>query len=117
MRVAGNFLSDDRLDSIGFCVDFLQVPLLMVLGHTCCGTVTAAIDVVAQRQDLPGRLFVLIDALELSLLGAKIDEVADLLLAATKVNARGQVRRLETISPAISAAREAGQARITGGIL
>ncbi|HEV2127308.1 MAG TPA: carbonic anhydrase [Thermomicrobiales bacterium] len=116
VRVAGNFLSDYGLASLEFCVEFLQVPLLMVLGHTHCGAVTAAVDVVEKRQDLPGRLFVLIDALEPSVLRAKMDEPADLLLAATEENVRRQVRRLETISPVINAAREAGRVKIAGGI-
>src|SRR5680860_497955 len=68
VRLAGNFLSDYGLASMEYCVQFLHVPLLMVLGHTHCGAVTAAIRVVQDEADLPGRLFVLIDAIEPSVL-------------------------------------------------
>lgn len=116
VRVAGNFLSDYGLASLEFCVEFLNVPLLMVLGHTRCGAVTAAVDVVEKRQDLPGRLFVLIDALEPSVLRAQMEHPDDLLHAATVENVRRQVQRLNTISPVINTAREENRVKIVGGI-
>lgn len=116
VRVAGNFLSDYGLASMEFCVEFLNVPLLMVLGHTHCGAVTSAIRVVQNKEDLPGRLFVLIDALEPSVLRAQMEAPGDLLLAATEENVRRQVRRLRTISPVINAAQEDGRVKVVGGI-
>lgn len=116
VRVAGNFLSDYGLASLEFCVEFLNVPLLMVMGHTNCGAVTSAIEVVENRQDLPGRLFVLIDALEPSVLRAKMDHPDDILRAATEENVRRQVRRLQTISPVINSAQAAGRVKVVGSI-
>lgn len=116
VRVAGNFLSDYGLASLEYCVAFLNVPLLMVLGHTHCGAVTSAIRVVQDKVDLPGRLFVLIDAIEPSVLHAQMSNPDDLLRAATEENVRRQVRRLRTISPVINAAREAGRVDVVGAI-
>ncbi len=116
VRVAGNFLSDYGLASMEYCVAFLNVPLLMVLGHTHCGAVTSAVRVVQEKIDLPGRLFVLIDAIEPSVLHAQMTEPDDLLRAATEENVRRQVRRLRTISPVINEAREAGRVAIVGAI-
>lgn len=116
VRVAGNFLSDYGLASMEYCVAFLDVPLLMVLGHTHCGAVTSAIRVVQDNVDLPGRLFVLIDAIEPSVLHAQMTEPDDLLRAATEENVRRQVRRLRTISPVINAAREADRVKVVGAI-
>ncbi|HEV2073106.1 MAG TPA: carbonic anhydrase [Thermomicrobiales bacterium] len=116
VRLAGNFLSDYGLASMEYCVEFLKVPLLMVLGHTHCGAVTAAIQVVQNKVDLPGRLFVLIDAIEPSVLHAQMSDPEDLLQAATVENVRRQVRRLRTISPVINAAQEAGHVKIVGAI-
>ena len=116
VRVAGNFLSDYGLASMEFCVEFLNVPLLMVLGHTNCGAVTAAVRVVQNKEDLPGRLFVLIDAIEPSVLHAQAANPDDLLRAATEENVRRQVRRLRTISPVINAAQETGQVKVVGAI-
>lgn len=116
VRLAGNFLSDYGLASMEYCVAFLNVPLLMVLGHTHCGAVTSAIQVVQDKEDLPGRLFVLIDAIEPSVLHAQMTNPDDLLRAATEENVRRQVRRLRTISPVINAAQEVGQVNVVGAI-
>lgn len=116
VRLAGNFLSDYGLASMEYCVEFLATPLLMVLGHTHCGAVTSAIRVVEEKVDLPGRLFVLIDALEPSVLRAQATKPADLLVAATEENVRRQVRRLRTISPVINAALAVGKVAVVGAI-
>ena len=116
VRLAGNFLSDYGLASMEFCVDILRVPLLMVLGHTRCGAVTSAIHVVEHQIDLPGRMFVMIDAIEPSVLIAKARNPPDLLAAATEENVRRQVRRLRTISPVINGALTEGRVRVVGAI-
>lgn len=116
VRVAGNFLSDYGLASLEFAVEILKVPLLMVLGHTHCGAVTSAVKVVEENIDLPGRMFVLIDAIEPSVLKAKLLHAEDLVAATIEENVRRQVHRLETISPVIRAALEAGSVKVAGGI-
>jgi carbonic anhydrase len=116
VRLAGNFLSDYGLASMEFCVEILRVPLLMVLGHTRCGAVTSAIHVVENQIDLPGRMFVMIDAIEPSVLIAKAKNPPDLLMAATEENVRRQVRRLRTISPVINAALAEGRVKVVGAI-
>ena len=116
VRVAGNFLSDYGLASLEFAVEILKVPLLMVLGHTQCGAVTSAVKVVEENIALPGRMFVLIDAIEPSVLNAKLRHAEDLVSATIEENVRRQVRRLETISPVISAALDAGNVKVVGGI-
>lgn len=116
VRVAGNFLSDYGLASMEYCVEFLNVPLLMVLGHTHCGAVTSAVHVVQNQEDLPGRLPVLIDALEPSVLRAAAAKPDDVVLAATEENVRRQMRRLRTISPLINEAQTAGRVKVVGAI-
>lgn len=116
VRVAGNVLSDDGLASMEFAVELLGTPLLMVLGHTHCGAVTSAVKVVQEGIDLPGRMFVLIDALEPSVLYAGKNDPDDLVTAAIEENVRRQVRRLRTISPVINAARATGRVKIVGAI-
>lgn len=116
VRLAGNFLSDYGLASMEYCVEFLGTPLLMVLGHTGCGAVTSAIKVVTEGVDLPGRLFVLMDALEPSVLRAQATHPDDVLNAAIEENVRRQVRRLRTISPVITAALAENRVMVVGAI-
>jgi carbonic anhydrase len=44
VRVAGNVADDLVLGSIEYAVSHLGTPLVMVLGHTSCGAVTAALE-------------------------------------------------------------------------
>lgn len=116
VRLAGNFVSDYGLASIEYAVEMLQTPLVMVLGHTGCGAVTAALRVVRNKETLPGRLFVLMDALEPSVLRALLEFPEDPLNAAIEENVHRQVSRLRTISPIINAALEKGTVKVVGAI-
>lgn len=44
IRVAGNVASEDEAGSIEYAVDHLATPLVVVLGHTQCGAVSAVVD-------------------------------------------------------------------------
>jgi carbonic anhydrase len=46
VRLAGNVMSDEGVGSLGFAVKHLDgsVKLIVVLGHSCCGAVGAAVD-------------------------------------------------------------------------
>ena len=44
VRVVGNVVQDDEIGSIDYAVEHLKVPLCLVLGHTGCGAVTAAVE-------------------------------------------------------------------------
>jgi carbonic anhydrase len=44
VRVAGNICGENEIGSLEYAVDHLKTPLIAVLGHTACGTVTAAVE-------------------------------------------------------------------------
>jgi len=44
VRVAGNVAATDEIGSIEYAVDHLAAPLVVVLGHSQCGAVTAVVD-------------------------------------------------------------------------
>jgi carbonic anhydrase len=116
VRLAGNFLSDYGLATIEYSVEFLDVPLIMVLGHTMCGAVTSAVRVVEEGITLPGRIPFLIDAIEPAVHVARLSNPANLLDAAIEENVRRQMKRLAMISPIISKAVEENRTMIVGGI-
>jgi carbonic anhydrase len=64
MRVAGNIVTTDLLASLEYGIQFLGAPLVMVLGHTGCGAVDAAIKVLKTKAVLPGHLPELIAAIK-----------------------------------------------------
>jgi carbonic anhydrase len=43
VRVAGNVLDDDVIGSLEYAVEHLHAPLILVLGHSNCGAVSAAV--------------------------------------------------------------------------
>ena len=51
VRVAGNVAGKIEQESLRFAVDILQVPLVIVLGHSHCGAVHACIE--GQTQHFP----------------------------------------------------------------
>lgn len=52
IRNAGNVVDEDVLGSIEYAVEHLGSPLVVVLGHSCCGAVTAT----CQGGELPGHI-------------------------------------------------------------
>ena len=54
VRLAGNFLNDEAWRAWNMPFKFLGAPLVMVLGHTNCGAIAAAVKVVKERIELAG---------------------------------------------------------------
>lgn len=70
VRVAGNFVNTDGLASMEYAAKVLGVPLLMVLGHSNCGAVAAAVKVVTEHAELPGHLPELVESIEPAVIAA-----------------------------------------------
>lgn len=116
VRLAGNFLDDDGFASLEYAVHFLGAPLVMVLGHTNCGAIAAAIKVVKERIELPGHLPELIKAIEPAVIAAHGKHPSDLLAAATEENVRLNMKRLIDDAPIMSDALAAKKIAVSGGI-
>ena len=101
MRVAGNIVTPDLLASIEYGAQFLGAPLVMVLGHTGCGAVDAAIKVLKAKAVLPGHLPELIAAIKPAVIVAEKTQTGDLLDNAVTENVRRQVARLKSSPPIV----------------
>src|SRR5215813_6822940 len=95
VRLAGNFLDDDGFASLEYAVKFLGAPLVMILGHTNCGAIDAAIKVVKEGIELPGHLPELIKSIEPAVIAAHARHPSDLVAAAIEENVRLNMKRLE----------------------
>lgn len=61
-RIAGAIPDDAAIGSLEFGVEEFGVPLLVVLGHSRCGAVTAAVKAVASGEiNPPGRIHAVVD--------------------------------------------------------
>jgi carbonic anhydrase len=116
VRVAGNFVNPDGLASLEYAVHFLGVPLLMVLGHSNCGAVGAAIEVVTGGAELPGHLPELVKAIEPAVIAAHARHPGDLLAAAIEENVRLTVMRLIDDAPLLSDALATKKIAVSGGV-
>ena len=101
MRVAGNIVNPDLLASLEYGAQFLGAPLIMVLGHTGCGAIDAAIKVVKTKAVLPGHLPELIAAIKPAVIVAEKTKTGNLLDNAIVENVRRQVARLKNSPPVI----------------
>jgi carbonic anhydrase len=101
MRVAGNIVTADLLASLEYGIRFLGAPLVMVLGHTGCGAVDAAIKVVKTKAVLPGHLPELIAAIKPAVIAAEKTTSGELLDNASAENVRRQVTRLKSSPPIV----------------
>ncbi len=95
VRVAGNLVTPDLLASLEYGVQFLGARLVMVLGHSNCGAVDAAIKVLKTKAVLPGHLPALITALKPAVNVAEKAKSGELLQNAAEENVRRQVTRLK----------------------
>jgi carbonic anhydrase len=102
MRVAGNVMSPNLLATLEYGVKFLGTPLVIVMGHSSCGAVGAAIDVLKNKTELPGHLPGLVSAIEPAVISAKASGTDDLLNRSIVENVREQVAKLKTSAPIIN---------------
>ncbi len=115
VRLAGNFVSDDALGSIEYATAVLKAPLIMVLGHTSCGAVSAAIDFVDSGQTFPGHIQLLAQAVAAAARESR-HQPGDRRHNAVLENVRLNVERLKTAVPIIAKAAHAGEVQIAGAV-
>jgi carbonic anhydrase len=116
MRVAGNVVSPNLLASIEYGAQFLGVPLIMVLGHSGCGAVDAAIKVLKDKAVLPGHLPELIAAIKPAVADAAKMKTGNLLDNAVTENVRHQVALLKSSPPIVQKLYASKKIDIVGGV-
>lgn len=97
VRVAGNIIGDHTLGSIEYAVAHLHTPLVIVMGHSSCGAITA----VANGANLGGHMATLAPPIQTAIKKIK-DAEGDLITNASKEVACQIARSLETSEPIIA---------------
>lgn len=101
-RVAGNYMNTDNLASLEYAVEFLHAPLVMVLGHTNCGAISAVLKNAKKNEALPGHIYLLVDALQPGIAQAIKEGGGDLQVHAVEANVRHNVERLRRAQPILT---------------
>lgn len=117
IRLAGNFLNTDGLASLEYATGVLDVPLILVLGHTSCGAVDAAIQAEEENAAaLPGCLPALVDSIAPAVAAAKALAPENLLGETIRQNVKIACARIKNATPLIAEKVKAGEVRIVGGV-
>ena len=64
IRIAGNVVDNNALGSIEYCVDTLNSPLIVVMGHEKCGAITAAYNKLKYGENVKGHMNSIVDKIE-----------------------------------------------------
>jgi carbonic anhydrase len=117
-RVAGNSVDTAMLGSTEYAVAALGVRLVMVLGHSECGAVGAAIEVANGSRSFPadeaGAIGAVVDAVVPSVEALPADRRT--LAECVAANARDQAARLAGTEPVIGPAVESGSLRVVAAV-
>jgi carbonic anhydrase len=101
--------------SIEYGVAELGVSLIMVLGHTECGAVKAAIKHMNDRDPLPGALGLLVNSIRPAVAKAK-GMPGDPLDNAIRANVSIGVARLRSLQPIVAPAVTRGRVKVVGAM-
>jgi len=106
-RVAGNIVTPEVMASLEYAVAALGIRAMLVLGHTNCGAVKAAM----KTDVVPGQISSLYSRIQ-----PAVDQSAGNVGRAIEVNARMQAELLRTSSTVIRQAIAARTLKVTSGI-
>jgi carbonic anhydrase len=116
VRVAGNVAATDEIGSIEYAVDRLNTPLVVVLGHTQCGTV----DAVLEGAKLPPNFIALEEPIKIAVAKAQADHpgaAKDVLLnAAITDNVWQAIADMLEHSPSLREKVKADQVKVVGAV-
>lgn len=116
VRVAGNIVSGAGptvKGSIEYAVAELGVRLILVLGHSQCGAVKAAIEHIEAKDALPGSIGDLIAPIRPAV-GAAAGRPGDKLTNVIRANVEEGVKRLKSLDPILSKFAKANELKVVG---
>ena len=119
VRVAGNIAAPSQIGSIEFAAATFGTPLLVVLGHSRCGAVAAAVDTILNPETrLSPNIEVIVDRIR-PVVQARLDKEPGigremLLDRVVEDNVRSTVERLLADSPLLSERIESGLLAVVG---
>jgi carbonic anhydrase len=116
IRIAGNILNEDILGSLEFATKIAGSKVIVVLGHTKCGAITAACDDIKM-----GSLTMLLDKIkpvierETETQGKRNGSNHSFVFNVTKLNVKMTIKKIYEQSVIISELLESGKIKVVGG--
>lgn len=116
IKVAGNVADVDELGSMEYGVDHLGTPVLMVLGHTNCGAVTAVTTGAEVHGSIPQLVDNILPAVERAKKKAPEAETTELISMAITENVWEAIASILTNSHAIAERAAEGKLVVIGAV-
>ena len=114
-RNAGNLADQGTIGTVEYGAAVLGSPLILVLGHSNCGAVAAACDVLTEDATYPGAIGPMIEPIVPAAITAR-GQPGDFLANTVAESARRTVRRLLTASQLLAKLDGMGKLRIVAGV-
>ncbi len=119
-RLPGNYVSMDVLASLEYGTAVLKAPLIMVMGHTECGAMKAAIQAKKSNSDFPGHISNIATAVgpavRAAIKNGHTDDDACLLDDATREHIKLTAGMLREAAPILSQLVSSGKLKVVGGL-
>ena len=118
VRVAGNVVNGSGVmvkGSIEYAVAELNVPLIVVLGHSGCGAVKAAMKHIDAKDSLPGAINGMVELIKPAVAQSK-GAPGDPLENAIRKNVEIGVERLKELEPILAPRVKEGKLKVVGGV-
>ncbi len=116
IRVAGNVVGVDEMGSAEYGVEHLGTSLMVVMGHTKCGVVTAVATHATVHGHIPGLIDPINEAVEATRKKYPSATDSDLLPEATRANVFQSIATLLRESDSVREGVESGKAQLVGAI-
>jgi carbonic anhydrase len=116
IRVAGNLAGPDELGSVEYGVGHLGTPVVLVLGHTHCGAVTAAVENAKVHGNIPALISQIKPAVAKAKIWTPTASGEELLNKAIKANVWLTMENILRKSVEVREAVKDGQVLLVGGI-
>ena len=116
VRVAGNVVDTDVTASVEYAIDHLDTQLIVVMGHSNCGAVTATLDHLSSPDGEPAEVVSLLYRIEPAIIGVPSDlPRTQRISSAVQRNVELAVRRLSRV-PDLRRSINAGKIKIVGAV-
>ncbi|HEX3176532.1 MAG TPA: carbonic anhydrase [Methylomirabilota bacterium] len=117
IRVAGNVVAPSQVGSVEFAAARFATPIVVVLGHSGCGAVTATLEETRTRSTQSPAMRSIVDRIRPAVdtvLAAGVTGDERVLEAAVRANVRAAADHLRHASPALESLVAAGQLVVVG---
>lgn len=116
VRVAGNVADTDEIGTIEYGVEHLHIPLIVVLGHSKCGAVSAVVDGAKVSKNIEALVDNIVPAVKSVRDRYPTLKREGIIVQSIRANVQQSMADLQSRSEIIAGAVKSGHVKIVGGV-